>query len=297
MNKNNKVDDNDLPGLYQSANRASIDEQNKYFFGIGIYLILLIVAALFTFFSDGKNDPTFKIIATILFLATLGIVIWLRLNKPDDIWYNGRAVAESVKTRSWRWMMHTEPYISNNDDEIATKHFIKDLKNILSQNQSLIGKLGNQASIKEPISEKMKSIRSFDLKSRFEVYKLERITNQALWYSKKSKFNKRKATLWFWSSVCLHSIAIILLLYNIKDPTLKLPIEIVAVCATSVLTWLQAKKFNELSFSYSLTAHEIVLIRSEINAINTEEELSDYVMNCENAFSREHTQWVARKSE
>jgi hypothetical protein len=84
-------------------------------------------------------------------------------------------------------------------------------------------------------------------------------------------------------------------LYNIYDPTAKLPIEVIAVASSSVLTWLQAKKHNELSSSYSLTAHEIMLIKSEVNIIKTEDDLSEYVMNCENAFSREHTQWFARK--
>ena len=67
--------------------------------------------------------------------------------------------------------------------------------------------------------------------------------------------------------------------------------------ASSILTWLQAKKHNELSSSYSLTAHEIILIKSEVNRIENEIDFSEYIMNCENAFSREHTQWFARKNE
>lgn len=56
----------------------------------------------------------------------------------------------------------------------------------------------------------------------------------------------------------LHAVAIILLLINIYQADLKLPIEVIAVAASSVLTWLEAKKHNELSSSYSLTAHEII---------------------------------------
>lgn len=149
----------------------------------------------------------------------------------------------------------------------------------------------------EPITEKMMQVRRLSLDERLEVYRKERIINQALWYTKKAKYNKGKSRIWFWVTVILHSIAIILLLYNIKEPELRLPIEIIAVAASSVLTWLQSKKHNELSTSYSLTAHEIMLIKAETNRITTESELSEYIMNCENAFSREHTQWVARKSE
>lgn len=291
------IEDKDLPGLYQSANNSSILQQRNYFNGILIYLILLCVATLFAFYSDGEDKSDYKIISAVLFLTTLSIVVWLRISRPDDIWYNGRAVAESVKTRSWRWMMRAEPYLDCENIDTVRKHFINDLKTILKQNESLIKQLGNNASIEEPISEKMLEIRKLNLNERFNLYKVQRITNQAIWYNKKSKFNKRWATIWFWSTVVLHAIAIFLLLYNIKEPKLKLPIETIAVIASSILTWLQAKKHNELSSSYSLTAHEIILIKSEVNRIENESDFSEYIMNCENAFSREHTQWFARKNE
>jgi len=292
-----KIEDSEFPGLYQSANSASVKEQQKYFNGIAVYLVLLILAALFAYLSDGNQNPSTKIISTIFFLVTLSIMIWLRVSKPDDIWYNGRAVAESVKTRAWRWMLRAEPYEDCENVEIMRRKFVGDLKTILKQNESLIGRLGIGVSLAEPISEKMLEIRKLTLNDRLEVYRTERIINQALWYSKKAKFNKKKSTIWFWFSVILHAFAIILLLYNIKDPNIKLPIEVIAVAASSVLTWLLTKKHNELSSSYSLTAHEIMLLKSETNIITTESELSEYIMNCENAFSREHTQWFARKNE
>lgn len=292
-----KVEDKDLPGLYQTADASSVREQKKYFNGITWYLFLLIIAALFVYFADDYPNPIFKIISTLLFLLTLFIMIWLRVSRPDDIWYNGRAVAESVKTRSWRWMMRAEPYLDCENVEIMRKHFINDLKTILKQNESLIGKLGITASVEDPITEVMVDIRSLSLKERFDLYRKERITKQALWYTKKAKLNKDKSEFWFWTTVILHAIGIILLLYNIYEPELKLPIELIAVAASSVLTWLQSKKHNELSSSYSLTAHEIVLIKSESTIIESESDFSDYIMNCENAFSREHTQWFARKNE
>jgi FtsH-binding integral membrane protein len=290
-------EDKDLPGLFQSADTASVKEQRKFFNGIFWYLTLLIIAALFAFFATDYPNPILKIISTILFLLTLFIMIWLRVSRPDEIWYNGRAVAESVKTRSWRWMLRAEPYKDCESIEIVRKHFVNDLKTILKQNESLIGKLGICASVEDPISNNMIEVRKLNLNDRFNFYRQERITNQALWYSKKSKFNKDRAEKWFWTTVSLHGLAIVLLLYNIFDPNAKLPIEVIAVAASSVLTWLQSKKHNELSSSYSLTAHEIVLIKSEINRIETEEDLSEYIINCENAFSREHTQWFARKNE
>ena len=83
----------------------------------------------------------------------------------------------------------------------------------------------------------------------------------------------------------------------IKYSSIELPIEVFATIASSILTWTQSKKHNELYYSYSLTLHEIALIRAEVIDIKTDEDFSDYVINCENAFSREYTQWYARKND
>src|SRR5690606_15189811 len=38
------------------------------------------------------------------------LCIFIGYQKPDRIWYNARAVAESVKTLTWRYMMRAEPF-------------------------------------------------------------------------------------------------------------------------------------------------------------------------------------------
>jgi hypothetical protein len=61
------------------------------------------------------------------------------------------------------------------------------------------------------------------------------------------------------------------------------------------LSWMQAKRFSELAASYALAAHEISLIKEQSLLPDTDEKFSLFVGDAENAFSREHTQWVARK--
>jgi hypothetical protein len=290
-----KIENKTLPGLYKSSNKASLDAQSNYFFGLKSYLILLIIAALISFLWP--KDVIAAILSAVLFLITLFILMGLKYYKPDDRWYNGRAVAESVKTRSWRWAMRAEPYQDCSNVEIVSKQFINDLKSILHQNRSLSESLPPEEGLQAPISNTMSKIRGLTTTERLEIYKEQRIDDQAKWYSLNSIENKKKAKNLFIASIILHSIAILMLLYRIKDPLMGLPIEVLATAAGAVLTWLQAKKHNELISSYSLTAHEIVLIKGEALSIRTEEELSTFVLDSENAFSREHTQWTARKTD
>ena len=291
----NIINDEDFPGLYHSADRASLHSQMLYFWGLGVYLALLVLAALVSFVWP--SDTRGAIASASLFLITLGILIGLKVKKPDDTWYNGRAVAESVKTRSWRWMMQAAPYEDNISPDIARKEFISDLRSILEQNRSLSRELSSSTVVLDPISEKMQTIRGQSVTERLKIYQEQRISNQAAWYSKKSLFNKRRSLQWFCISIALHAAAIGMLLYRIKEPGVSVPVEVVATAAGAVLTWLQAKKHNELNSSYGLTAHEIVLIKGESLLVKSEKELSEFVVNSESAFSREHTQWAARKSD
>jgi len=290
----NKLGDKCFPALFQAADDASLTAQSNYYFALKSYLFLLVIAALISFYYP--TDLIGALASASLFLITLCILIWLKVQKPEDTWYNGRAVAESVKTRTWRWVMKAEPYYNDVPDEQSRKEFLSDLKSILDQNRSLSGHLESKNTNGDAISIQMSDIRSLTLEERLKIYKNERVKNQADWYAKKSRFNKRRAKQWFIVSVVLHAVAIGLLMWRITDPTLTLPIEVVATGASAILTWLQAKKHNELNSSYSLAAHEIVLIKSEAESVNSDRDLSDFVVNSESAFSREHTQWSARKS-
>jgi hypothetical protein len=290
----NKLGDECFPALFQAADHASLSAQSNYYFALKSYLFLLVIAALISFYYP--TDLVGALASVSLFLITLGILICLKVQKPEDTWYNGRAVAESVKTRTWRWVMKAEPYDNDVPDEQSRKEFLLDLKSILDQNRSLSGHLQSEKTNGDAITVQMSDIRNLPFEERLDIYKKERVKNQADWYAKKSQFNKRRAKQWFIVSVVLHIIAISLLLWRITDPALTLPIEVIATGASAVLTWLQAKKHNELNSSYSLAAHEIVLIKSEAESVDSDRVLSNFVVNSESAFSREHTQWSARKN-
>ncbi len=284
-----------LPGLYQAADRASIEHQSSYFFWLRTYLLLLVAAAFVSF--QWGDEVIGAVSSAVLFLLTLGILVYLNYGHPAENWYHGRAVAESVKTRAWRWCMRAEPYDSEGSHEIVSKEFVNDLRSILTQNRSLAKVISGGSDVQDPISETMIKIRGLSFEDRFEIYKSQRIDDQRVWYSKKSQFNKRRSSQLFAIAIGLHLLAIILLVVRATDVTLNLPIEVVATAAGSCITWLQAKRHSELSASYGLAAHEIGLIKGEALSIKNESQLSDFVINSEAAFSREHTQWVARKTE
>lgn len=177
-----QMEEKDFPALYNSADSASLEAQSYYFNALRIYLVLLILAAFVSF--KWPQDVYGAIASVALFLITLGILIWLKIQKPEDIWYNGRAVAESVKTRTWRWIMNAEPYDKDVSDEQAQKELLSDLKAILDQNRTLSSCLKWTPDLGEAISDKMISIRNLPWNKRLAIYKTDRIDSQSIWYSK-----------------------------------------------------------------------------------------------------------------
>lgn len=180
--------------------------------------------------------------------------------------------------------------------DTARSKFTEDLGDILRQNQNLLEHLGSQSIVSSPISTEMEAVRELPVQERTAIYRRERIEAQAYWYEEKAKANRTQARKWFWISVALHSVAISMLVYRVSSPAQSLPIEVISTAAGAALTWLQSKKFNELGSSYTLTANEIALMLSDGLIIKDEPSLSALVIDSETAFSREHTQWVARKN-
>jgi hypothetical protein len=218
----------------------------------------------------------------------------MAVRKYDRTWYSARAVAESVKTRAWRYMMRSEPY--NNPEEESKRLFLADLQHILDQNREVTKELCDESATRDAISIKMQQIRGMELKERMKFYKSLRVENQRDWYALKARQNKNKAKKWFIALVVFNGLAIACALVRIALPKwIYLPTDVFAVAAASIVSWSQAKRFNELSTSYSLTAHEITIIHAQLDGVSNEDQLSNFVNDTENAFSREHTQWQARR--
>ena len=287
-----KLQDSEFPGLFQAADIDSFKAQKYYFRTLGWFLYLLLISSIFNLFSDISPIP--NLIAAILLIGSLslsGLLAWKRF---DRTWYSARDVAESVKTRTWRFMMRCEPYnLKDKDDEDV---FLTDLNEILKHNSDVTKELCDESASRDAISNGMRDIRALSVAERLAFYVEHRVSEQGDWYHGKASFNKGAGGRWFIYVIGLNLLAIVCALVRIQYSEWNyLPTEVLTVGAVSAVSWLQAKRFTELATSYALTSHEINLIRARSPAVTTESDLSEYVSDTENAFSREHTQWAARR--
>lgn len=284
----------EYPALYASASQLSAKSQNKYLWLVRGEYALLIVSAILSL--DLSTSPIYFVAYAFVFFASLTALIIRNWIKPEQDWYKGRALAESIKTSCWRYCMRAEPFSDSDDLLVRRAEFREHLRAILEANRYIGEHFPPDSAANDQITDSMESIRALVLDERRLLYEKYRIREQRRWYAKKARTNKTASLRWLIVGIIVYTVAILLVLLRIAYPSYGFwPIEPLIVVASSIIGWTQMKKFNELASSYTLTAHEIGIIQSRVNEVVSEAALSDFVNEAEQAFSREHTQWVARQ--
>lgn len=281
----------DLPALYRSADQLSLDSQKYFFRALFWHLLMLLSAAVLSVINSSQWWAAGLQAFTLL--IALSCSIYLATKRPDKVWYSARALAESVKTMSWRYVSCAEPF--EGTASAARAEFRRKLIGAFEQNKEVVKAL--TAHLEEAqIPERLDTLRAKPLQERMSMYREQRVNNQLTWYARKAKFNRNASRWAFGFLILANAIALGFAIAKIRYTEIPYwPTDAFVTLAACALTWMQAKRFSELSSSYALAAHEISLIRESMVSINAEAAFSAFVGDAENAFSREHTQWIARQ--
>lgn len=288
----------DFPNYFQASDNASKKAQSNYINIIRVDLISMIIASALSIYNYQQVE--FKlyvyVISGILLLASLILTIILKTKQFEDTWYQGRALAESCKTLTWRFVTCSEYFEENVSDFEAKKRFIDRIKELAYEFKDL-NKIMNTEILNLPIvTDKMIELRKLGVIDRKLNYIQNRIEDQKKWYSNKAEFNKSKYNFWFGIIICSQAVALISVMFLIKFPNNKYNfIGLFTTIASSAISWLQLKQHQELKQAYTTATQELNFIVELSTKVNTSDELSKFVLDSENAISREHTLWLAQR--
>jgi hypothetical protein len=292
------LDRTDYPALYQSASAASRHGQRWYRRLVVANLGLLVTVAILSgagFLVQDSSDSIKDAFTALLVLVLLGAMAanfanWYR--GDDKNWFDGRAVAESVKTASWRYMMRTEPF---EDDASCNHQFARRLTAILDERKDLRQELGALSVDPHQITDRMRAVRRLSLRKRRDFYVRARLDDQIAWYREQARLNGRLADRWFWASFGaeLVGLVIVLSMFIRWSAVLDL-VGVAAALAVAFTAWTQLGRHAELNKTYGVAWQELLWIKDLAGAVNTQLELQDLVRAGEEAVSREHTMWIAK---
>lgn len=287
----------ELPAAFAAADKYSLQSQRRVLRGTLVRLVLAGVATLCLSLaplwrakvSETREIEFLGIVAAALFLVAFFVELWLLRARPERGWYNGRAVAESVKTLAWRYAVGGAPYPATNDT--SKDAFASDVSAL---GTDLLALRPTVVSGGVP-TEWMEALRSADLLKRREAYMRERVCDQKEWYTRKAKYNRRRAKFWSFTLLASEALGVVLaLLKSLSIVTIDLASLAAAVIASGV-AWLAVKQHESVSSAYALASKELASIYERLSSVNDERQWAEEVASAEDAISREHTMWRASR--
>lgn len=283
----------DFPALYVSADRTAARAQTRFFRALRIRLLGLLAAAgggAVVWSVGGWNAGALTALAA--FVVAVGAEIFLAVDRPDRLWYQARAAAESVKTLTWRYAVRGQPFDGASDAH-CDKRFRRELAGVLQDLPALNVEAMDQAGTQ--ITASMRQLRAQDFSQRRAVFLRERIEGQRVWYAAKARSNDLAGRRWLLASIAAECLGIMAAaVAAFRDVQIDM-LSVFAAIATAVTAWVQAKQHQNLSTAYAVTSQELASVSSEVAAIADEANWYQLVDEAEEAISREHTLWRASR--
>jgi hypothetical protein len=292
------MENKNYPNYYIAGDDASLKAQSTYVHFVKWDLLLMVFSALICIYNyqTEVSKLTVYILSAVMLLVAMFISIILKYKKYEDVWYRGRALAESCKTLTWRYIMCSEYFEFSLLPNEADTRFIGRIREINNEFNDLHGELMASNIALPVITNEMRRLRLLSLDERKAYYVSDRIQNQIDWYSSKADSNKSKYEDWFLIVIIFQFLALLsigyLIIYPMSDFNV---VGLFSTISASGFSWLQLKKYQENKQAYTTATSELNLIRAEVNTQATEQQFSKFVLDSENAMSREHTMWLAQK--
>lgn len=286
----------DFPALFTAADATSRMGQRSHLRLVRIDLELLVFGAALGVI--GSLVPSaYKVwpfvAAAIVLGATMILTSANKVLRYDHDWYEGRAVAESVKAATWEFMMRVQPF--DQDDPAAEAAFITLLRRLLDTQKDLRPAPGGVPVDAQQVTPGVRRIRGLPLAERKECYLRQRVVDQINWYAAKSEQNRQVATRWFWFDIVARGAALAFAIVVIVGPqSIPNVAGVFTSLAAAATAWTQLGRHEEISKGYGLAAHELIFLRGAVESANDEEQFGQAVQEVETAITREITAWQAK---
>jgi SMODS and SLOG-associating 2TM effector domain 3/SMODS and SLOG-associating 2TM effector domain 1 len=285
-----RMNDAGLPALFSAADRRAVQSQTTFLRTTAFQIYgLILLAAIETWSGITDTTRAADIAVAVIAAGLILLRVLSRSWRSEKNWYQARAAAESLKTMSWKLMMRAAPF--EGDD--AERLFLARLTGLLRDLSDR--PIAPSRSDAPQVTDLMRRVRAAPLETRMAVYRRDRIEDQAAWYTGRATYHERRALAWDAALLTLLLVELVLAIVRISGG--EIPVSsLIATGVATITTWTGARGFESLAVAYSVAAHELLAIRSEIETLALDETVwATFVNDAEEAISREHTTWSASR--
>jgi len=281
-----------MPAAFESADSLSTRAQRGAVSLTSLSLILLVLSAVGGVINYRVRNETIDVgglVSLACFTGALFVMLTLAARRPEREWYLGRAAAESIKTLCWKYSVSGAPFNADMSDPDGL--LVRRIGGTIR---------GTQLSWVPPtrtdeITQTMRNLRALPLQQRIEAYDTGRIGEQLDWYLSKARSNKSRGNLWSGLTALATLMGVLVGLCRAFTIVQADVLGIFAAAAAAASSWGQFRQHMTLATAYSVASLELGLVRANLRKVATEDQWARLVSDSEDAISREHTLWVARR--
>ncbi|MEU8514161.1 DUF4231 domain-containing protein [Kitasatospora sp. NPDC048722] len=290
-----------LPDLFWTADKASLDGQRETLRWYRGLIAMLVIAAVIGSFpgpdkaGDGDIAPLFSVVAFLI-----AGYFWSRLRRsnPQGRWYEARAAAESVKTLAWKYSVRARPFDGEADSPDVDHGYLLQLEDVMRAFED--PEIVPPGTVPE-ITPEMRLARAGSLTARRTLYLRTRVESQRTWYRSRAEACESQAVSW---GLGIAALIIIGAAAAVAQATGALQVHVFgasSAAAASIIAWTQLKQLRPLAAAYQLAARELENVGNQLSdldlrAPDAETRWARLAAEAEDAVSREHTTWRARRA-
>ncbi len=284
--------DADLPGVWKNADEDSRRGQTwtlrLTWLKVGGGVLAAFGGALS--WSVGRVDVASGIVLVGFLIALVSeLVSWV--TQPERLWYEGRAVAESARTLTWRYAVGADPFPVNMSRTEAARMFRERMSAIADKvAERIVFDEGQPV-----LTEQMDALRAGPFEERRAAYIESRTRDQQAWYARKARANRRHATAWRAILIVAEVIAVVLAAGSVFGGWSVDFAGLLAALIAACTAWVAVKQFSPLASAYSVATKELGIQSSRLAAVE-EDDWQLVAADAEEAISREHTTWMASRT-
>lgn len=283
----------DYPALYRAADQQSVDGQARFLRATRLRLALVVVAATAGGLASAVHGwSAVAWLGAAAFAGAAFVELFLRISRPDRLWYDGRAAAESAKSLAWRYAVGGDPFVRElgqaaDDALIAQLHSVIDV---------LPGRhLVPHAPTGEQITAAMRRLRGEDLVARRSAYREFRIKDQQTWYGDGARGNESSVQRWTKVLLAMEFVGALACVLQATDT---IDFDVAGIAGALVgagVAWVEARQHGTVASAYAVAHHELGLVLARSEHARSEQEWAEFVGESEEAISREHMLWRASR--
>ncbi|SCF14404.1 Protein of unknown function [Micromonospora coriariae] len=284
----------DFPPFQRAVSRESQVGKKVFLRLSELRLLLLLLAAATGAVSWNINRLALgALVAACCFATASAVEVFLLTNRPNQRWYSGRALSESVKSLSWRYAVAADPFPRSRGERECAEDFTSRL--LAMADDMVSAGLAAPAATGQQITGQMRALRLSSFQVRRVSYVNGRLEGQRVWYANQCSWHRARAKSWSVALLVLEIAGVVLAVLRVAGLTTVDLLGIAAAAIAAGVAYMQTRQYDSTAIAYALASQELAAIGSIAVQANSESKFSRLVNDAETAISREHTMWRARR--